>query len=169
MPVPPDGPDGAPPPAPVPETATEPPLSGEETDWQRQWAAHHRSHRHLRRERPLMLSVWRGVCRRCPRCGESGLMVAYLKATPACAGCGESFAGIRTDDFAPWLSILVIGHLLVPAVISVERLWEPPFWVHLLVFGTLGAEMVLSCLPRAKGAALGLMWALGLRGDEHQY
>lgn len=140
-----------------------------ETDWQRQWAAHRRDHRRLRADRPLMLSLWRGMRRRCPRCGQPGLMIRYLQPTPACADCGESFSGIRTDDFAPWLSILVIGHLLIPAVISVERLWELPLWLHLLVFGLIGAEMVLSVLPRAKGAALGLMWALGLRGDEQQY
>lgn len=146
-----------------------PPAAAEETEWQKQWESHRQTARALRRERPVWPSVWRGLRRCCPRCGTPGLVVAYLKPTPACSGCGEGFDHIRTDDFAPWLSILVIGHLLVPAVISVERLFDPPLWLHLVLWGTLGVEMVMAVLPRTKGAALGLMWSLGLRGDEHQY
>lgn len=146
------------------------PVQDDRTDWEREWAAERAAYRDLRRRRPLLRSIGRGLGKRCPSCGARGtLMLDFLKPTPACAVCGERFNHIRTDDFAPWLSIIVLGHVLLPAAVSVERLWHPPLWLHLLIWVPLAAELIVAFLPRAKGAALGLMWSLGLRGDEHQH
>lgn len=140
------------------------------TAWEREWETERAAHKELRRRRPLLRSVGRGLRKRCPNCGAPGtLILDFLRPTPECSACGECFSHIRTDDFAPWLSILVLGHLLMPAAISVERLWHPPLWLHLLIWIPVAAELIVAFLPRAKGAALGLMWSLGLKGDEHQY
>lgn len=144
-------------------------MSEERTEWQRQWDAENARNARRRRDRPLGRSMWRGLCKRCPRCGHGSLVVQYLKPTSGCPECGEAYDSIRTDDFAPWLTVLMLGHLLMPAAVSLERLVHPPLWVHLVVWVPLGIEMVIVLLPRAKGLALGLMWSLGLRGDEHQY
>jgi len=140
------------------------------TAWEREWDAEHAVNQERRRQRPLLRSVRRGLGKRCPNCGARGtLILEFLKPTPGCSVCGENYSHIRTDDFAPWLSIVVLGHVLLPAAVSVERLWHPPLWLHLLIWVPLAAELIVAFLPRAKGAALGLMWSLGLRGDEHQY
>lgn len=137
------------------------------SDWEREWIARREGDR--RDPRPVVRSAWRGFTRRCPRCGEGKVLDGFLTPSAGCAVCGESYAGIRTDDFAPWLCILMLGHFLLPASITVERLWYPPLWVHVVLWVPLAAEMTRLLLPRAKGMALGLMWALRLRGDEHQH
>lgn len=140
------------------------------SEWEREWDAKRAEARQRRDKRPLLRSVGRGLGKRCPNCGARGtLILEFLKPTNGCGVCGEAFDHIRTDDLAPWVSIIILGHILLPAAISVERLWHPALWVHLLIWVPIAAELVVVVLPRAKGAALGLMWSLGLRGDEHQY
>jgi uncharacterized protein (DUF983 family) len=131
----------------------------------------------------LIRSLWRGLCLRCPCCNQSGLfqqapdhpqrwwarLVPALQQVDHCAHCGEAYHQIRTDDFAPWLSILALGHLLLPAIITVERLWQPPLWGQALLWLPISVEFIRATLPRAKGAALGLMWALQIKGTEQSY
>lgn len=136
-----------------------------ETDWDREWAEHRRLRR-ITGLRPLLRCLARGFARRCPNCGRGAVVVGFLQPNTACDNCGEGYAHIRTDDLAPWLSIMVLGHLILPAIISVERLWAPPLWLHLVIWLPLTIEAVIVLLPRAKGLALGLMWGLNLRGDE---
>lgn len=118
--------------------------------------------------RPVLRSVLRGLRRRCPRCGEGRIFERYLKPTPACARCREPYAHLRTDDFAPWLTIIVLGHIVVPVIYVVERNFDLPLWLQLALWVPLVAGLVLVLLPTAKGTCLGLMWALGLKGDERQ-
>jgi uncharacterized protein (DUF983 family) len=140
------------------------------TEWEREWEIHkHRQAAERARKGPVWRAMRRGFMLRCPNCDKGRVLTGFLKPSTACGHCGEPYDHIRTDDFAPWLSILVIGHLLVPLAILVETLFRPSMLVHLLVWVPIGMEMVFLFLPRAKGLALGFMWAMGLRGDEHQY
>lgn len=138
------------------------------TQWERDWAAQRR-YRRVTGLGGLWRCMRRGFLKRCPKCGKGAVVSGFLRPNTACGHCGEGYAHIRTDDFAPWLSIMVLGHLLLPAMITVERLWHPPLWLHALIWLPLAVDFVFVFLPRAKGMALGLMWGLNLRGDEHQY
>lgn len=145
------------------------------SDWEKDWLAHRAAGPG---SRPLLRSVWRGFRLRCPCCNQPGLMQEHsgrrrffpaLRPVSACPNCGESYDQIRTDDFAPWLSILALGHLLLPAIITVERLWQPPLWGQALIWLPIAVEFIRATLPRAKGTALGLMWALQIKGTEQSY
>lgn len=116
--------------------------------------------------RPMKQSLWRGLKKKCPNCGVGNIFERYLKPTKACGNCGEELSHIRTDDFAPWLTILVLGHILIPTIVEVERNITPPLWVHAAIWLPLATVLVLLLLPFSKGVCLGLMWSLGLRGDE---
>jgi len=118
--------------------------------------------------RPVKQSLWRGLQKKCPNCGVGKIYDRYLKPTTNCNHCGEQLSEIRTDDFAPWLTILVLGHILVPALLHVERNITPPLWVHAVIWLPLATIGVLALLPYSKGVCLGLMWALRLKGDEQQ-
>ncbi|MBO33816.1 MAG: hypothetical protein CMM74_12720 [Rhodospirillaceae bacterium] len=113
-------------------------------------------------------SILRGLFRRCPNCGMGRVFGGYLKPARACGHCGEGYAHIRTDDFAPWLTIIVMGHILAPIIFHVEVNYSPPtqlalaFWIPAVVI------LTLILLPLTKGVCLGFMWALRLRGDEMQ-
>lgn len=114
-------------------------------------------------------SVWsavrRGLKRRCPNCGVGASMRGYLKVRAQCDHCGESFAGLRADDFPPYLTIILVGHLIVPLMLLVEQRFEPPMLPQLLVWPLLTLALTLFLLPIIKGAVVGLMWALRMRAD----
>jgi len=107
--------------------------------------------------------VLRGFRRRCPCCGEAALFRGYLKPVARCARCGTEFGRIRADDFPPYLTILVVGHLIVPLILLAERFGfstaqQIAVWVPVTLL------LTLLLLPRFKGAVIGLMWSLDLGG-----
>lgn len=115
--------------------------------------------------RPLVTSIARGVQRRCPRCGRRGLFAGYL-TTRDCPHCAAPTGAIRADDFPPYATILVVGHIVIPAMLVVERVYAPSLWAHMAIWPALTLMLTLWLLPPIKGGILGLMWALRLRGDE---
>lgn len=96
------------------------------------------------------------------------MFASYLKPIGACASCGEAYGQIRTDDAAPWLTILIVGHIIGPLIVVAEKNFQPEAWQQVAIFIPATLLLSLLLLPRAKGALLGLMWALRLRGDETQ-
>src|SRR3546814_887133 len=91
----------------------------------------------------------------------------YLKAHD-CARCGESLGQIRADDLPPYATIFIVGHIVVPLVLLLEKAASPPLWVQMTVWPLVTALLTLALLPYVKGGVMGLFWALRLRGDEHQ-
>jgi len=110
----------------------------------------------------------RGFKKRCPNCGDSAVFRAYLKPVEACAVCAESYGHIRADDFPPYLTILLVGHIVVPLIVIAEKLWSPDGWLHLAVALPVTVALMFIFLPRLKGAVLAWMWMLGLTGNETQ-
>ena len=68
---------------------------------------------------PFLVAVGRGFSGRCPNCGKSKLFRGYLKQVDACPVCGERWGHIRADDAPPWLTILIVGHIIIPAAMAV--------------------------------------------------
>jgi len=116
----------------------------------------------------LITALARGWRRHCPRCGRHTAFAGYLRLAPTCGHCAEPLGHIRADDFPPYVTIVVVGHLIVPLILLTERTWVPPMWLHLSVWLPLTALLTLTLLPRIKGSIVGLMWHLGLKGDETQ-
>lgn len=113
--------------------------------------------------------IGRGLSCRCPRCGRGNIFLRYLKPADTCTVCGEPYGHIRTDDIAPYFTILVVGHLIVPSMLLTEQMFAPPLWVHWSLWPPLTLVAALLVLPRVKGAIISWMWWLGIRGDEHQH
>lgn len=116
----------------------------------------------------VFASMRRGFRRVCPKCGEGRLFQGYLKPLPACPACGVDTGRIYTADIAPYFTILIVGHLVVPGLLLSEQLAHPALWIQVLIWPTLALAMTLWFLPRVKGCIMGLMWALGMRGHEVQ-
>ena len=81
---------------------------------------------------------------------------AFLKVKDHCEVCGEELHHHRADDFPAYVVILIVGHLLVPAVLSVETNFAPP-----AVLGALGAVAAAhpsfspsACCSRSKAPSL---------------
>ncbi|WP_420558930.1 DUF983 domain-containing protein [Tepidicaulis sp.] len=117
-----------------------------------------------RNERRLWPAMWKGMRFTCPHCGEGKLFTSYLKITPRCASCGEELHHHRADDAPPYFTILIVGHVIVPMMMALEFAYWPPLWVHAAIWLPLTAIMSLALLPVAKGATVGLQWALRMEG-----
>lgn len=105
-----------------------------------------------------------GLRRRCPACGRGALFTGYLTVAPRCAACGEALSGHRADDAPAWATMLLVGHLMVPAILA-ARGWEAmPTWGHMLLWPAVALGLCLLLLPRVKGAVVGWQWAQRMHG-----
>ncbi len=89
---------------------------------------------------------------------------AYLKPRDACPACGEALHHQRADDAPPYVTILVVGHLVVALAVAIDLALAWPSWVNVLVCLAVTAGLSLVLLPRIKGALIGLQWALRMHG-----
>lgn len=105
----------------------------------------------------LKTAALRALMGRCPCCGEGKLMRTYLKQVENCAVCGESFGKIRADDAAPWLTIILVGHVFLPFAFMVDLDWMP-VWVAALMWSALFTALSLAILPRAKTLFIAILW-----------
>jgi uncharacterized protein (DUF983 family) len=99
---------------------------------------------------------------RCPACGQTRLFRGYLKVEPVCANCGAPLGLARADDAPPYFTIVIVGHVIVAGMWSLERAYEPPLWVHAVIWLPLTLALSLLLLRPIKGATVGLMLRLGM-------
>jgi uncharacterized protein (DUF983 family) len=111
-------------------------------------------------------AVWRGLKGRCPHCGQGRLLRGYLKIVERCESCGEAYGHIRADDGPAWVTIIVVGHLVVPLALIMEQQFHPEIWVQEVVWLPVVALLTLALLPRSKGLVLALLWSWKAEGSE---
>lgn len=112
----------------------------------------------------LGLAMWRGFTMKCPSCGKGHLFGRFLKVVDQCSACGEAYTAQRADDLPAYLVIVVVGHAIVPAILAVETLYAPPYWLHALIWLPLTLLSSLALLQPTKGAVVGLQWQTGMHG-----
>jgi uncharacterized protein (DUF983 family) len=90
---------------------------------------------------------------------------AYLKVVDSCPVCGEDLHHQRADDAPPYITMLVVGHIVVGGVLAAEEAWpKSPMWLGAIVWIWLTFVLSLLLLPRVKGALVGYQWALRMHG-----
>ncbi len=52
----------------------------------------------------------------------------------SCAACGEELHHHQADDAPPYFTMFIVGHIVVPLVLIVEKLWQPALPVHFVVW-----------------------------------
>lgn len=114
----------------------------------------------------LGTAVGRGLRNRCPICGKGRVFNGYLTLVEHCSHCHAPLARLRADDAPPYFTILLVGHLLVPGVLSVEKAYEPPMWLHMVVWLPLFTILCMVLLRPVKGGVVGWMVTLGFGNDE---
>ena len=70
---------------------------------------------------PLGIAIGRGLLGRCPACGKSHLFNGFLRVVPECQNCGAPLGLARADDAPPYFTILIVGHIVIPAMLILER------------------------------------------------
>jgi uncharacterized protein (DUF983 family) len=116
-------------------------------------------------------SVWQAMLRgfrcRCPNCGEGKLFAGYLKSVDQCAACGETFTHHRADDLPPYLTVFIVGHIVVALFMASEEMIDVSMWTHLAIWVPTTLLLSLVLLRPLKGATIGLQWAIRMHGFGH--
>ncbi len=114
--------------------------------------------------REIVPAMLRGLRMRCPHCGQGRLFRSFLRSVDHCASCGEEFHHHRADDLPPYLTIFIVGHLVVALFMGVEQTTELSLWAHLAIWVPVTLLLSLALLQPLKGATIGLQWAMRMHG-----
>jgi uncharacterized protein (DUF983 family) len=95
-----------------------------------------------------------GLRGRCPNCGEGQLFEGFLKVSPLCEACGFDLKKADSGDGPAVFVILVAGFLVSFAALFVEIKFQPPIWLHLIIWLPLTVVVCLALLRPFKGALL---------------
>ena len=111
---------------------------------------------------PLGTAIGRGLLGRCPACGQTHLFNGFLRVVPECRHCGAPLGLARADDAPPYFTILIVGHIVVPLLVVLQREQDPPQWLLWAIFVPLTLVLALGLLRPVKGGTVGLMLRLNL-------
>jgi uncharacterized protein (DUF983 family) len=109
-------------------------------------------------------AMWRGSLCRCPNCGTGHLFRKFLKVQDTCPHCGEALHHQKADDAPPYFTMMIVGHVVIPALIIVERIWHPAMLLQLAFWLPTTLILALALLQPVKGALVGLQWAVRMHG-----
>ena len=117
-----------------------------------------------RETRAVWPAVLNGMRLRCPKCGKGHMFKSYLKVADTCDACGEELFHHRADDMPPYLSILIVGHLIVGLMLELELHADIAPWVYMATMVPAAIVLPLILLPPIKGAIVGMQWANRMHG-----
>jgi uncharacterized protein (DUF983 family) len=99
-----------------------------------------------------------GALARCPRCGKGRLFRNGLMLRPSCEGCGLDYAFIDTGDGPAVFAILILGFVVLGGALFVEFRYEPPVWVHVVLWGMLTPTLAFLLLRYLKATLSALQF-----------
>ena len=80
--------------------------------------------------------------------------------------CGAPLGLARADDAPPYFTILIVGHIVVPLMLIMQRMTDPPTWLLSAIFVPLTLVLSLGLLRPIKGGTVGLMLSLNMLKTE---
>jgi uncharacterized protein (DUF983 family) len=99
-----------------------------------------------------------GLAGRCPRCGNGHLFSGFVTVAPRCEVCGLDLRFADSGDGPAVFVMLFAGFLVVGTALLVEVRYEPPFWVHFIIFLPLTLLVCLGMLRPLKGLLIALQY-----------
>lgn len=99
-----------------------------------------------------------GLTGRCPRCGKGHLFDGFLTVRKECEACGLDYSFADAGDGPAIFVMLIAGFLVVGAALLVEVVYQPPFWLHAVLWGPLILIVTLAPLRLLKGLLIALQY-----------
>ena len=109
---------------------------------------------------PPLSPVATGMKNKCPRCGQGKLFSGFLTTAEECEVCHLKYDFADAGDGPAWFIMTGVGFVLVMAAFLVELAYQPPYWLHAVIWGPL--TLLRTILPLRRNAA-GSMFAGGAR------
>lgn len=107
-----------------------------------------------------------GLTCTCPRCGQGKLFDGLIKVRPACRSCGLDNSFADSGDGPAVFVILIIGFVVVGLALWMEVNYNPPLWLHFLLWIPLIIGLSLWLLRVMKALLIALQYRNNARQGE---
>jgi uncharacterized protein (DUF983 family) len=102
---------------------------------------------------------WRAaIACACPRCGEGRLFDGVLTIRDRCPVCGLDLRANDTGDGPAVLVIFLLSIIVVGLAFWVEFRFNPPLWVHIVLWPLVTLPLALLMMRPLKAALVALQF-----------
>ncbi len=106
----------------------------------------------------LPAAILSGLTGRCPRCRQGRMFSGLLTLREQCEGCRLDYSFADAGDGPAIFVILLSGFIVVAAALIVEVKYQPPFWLHAVLWLPLILLVTLAPLRMIKGLLISLQY-----------
>ncbi|WP_293868952.1 DUF983 domain-containing protein [uncultured Alsobacter sp.] len=99
-----------------------------------------------------------GLTGKCPRCGNASMFRGFIAVAPTCPSCGLDYSFADAGDGPAVFIMLIGGALVVGGALFTEIRWEPPMWVHAMIWPPFAIAVCLGLLRPLKGLLIALQY-----------
>jgi len=99
-----------------------------------------------------------GLGCKCPRCGRGPLFSGFLTVAERCSDCDLDLSKADSGDGPAVFLIFILGFLIVPLALLFEALFEPPLWLHLVIWPPVVVGGAFALLRPMKGVMIALQY-----------
>lgn len=103
----------------------------------------------------------------CPRCGERTLFAGLTKFADRCSSCSLDFTKFNVGDGPAAFLTMIVGALIVIGALWLQLSFEPPWWLHVILWVPLTTLGVIYGLRVCK--AWLLVAEYRQRAEEHRH
>ena len=110
----------------------------------------------------LLTAMGRGLMGRCPSCGIGRIFDGFLRVVQECEHCHAPLGLARADDAPPYFTILIVGHIVIPAMLIMQKMDDPSNLLLTVIFVPLTLFLSIGLIRPIKGAIVGLMMSFNM-------
>lgn len=99
-----------------------------------------------------------GLRGRCPRCGDGQLFNGFLALGDECGNCGLKYDFADAADGPAVFIMFIVGFVVVGLAMWVELTYEPPIWLHLVMWFSLTGLLSMLLARPLKGLMIALQF-----------
>ena len=90
----------------------------------------------------------------CPDCGEKTLFANGTRFADQCRACSLNYSAYNVGDGPAAFLTLIVGAIILGLALTVEFKFNPPIWVHLILWFPLTIAAVVGSLRFSKALLL---------------
>ncbi len=83
---------------------------------------------------------------------RDGCSIDSCASSSQCEQCAAPLGLARADDAPPYFTILIVGHIVIPAMLIMQKMSDPPTWLLAVIFLPLTVILAIGLLRPVKGA-----------------
>jgi uncharacterized protein (DUF983 family) len=110
----------------------------------------------VRRAEPSV--AYAALLGRCPRCGRGPLFRGFLTVAASCGACGLDYSRFEAGDGPAVFVILIVGAIVAGGALLTEVWYQPPYWVHAVIWGPAVVILSLGLLRPLKAGMITLQY-----------